>query len=201
MLHLRDGYTRLLLWKTQHADVVHVCNFIGGAKGQLSAGKCCLIQCQCVWPCCRSGCLDINHHNTGITTQLAVGENNTCTQHKQPFLRTEIRWQSSCALNHSPISFDELWQGLHFFLCLFLMAALQQHLKAPASRTAHYAVCATSPGEPSGLLPVTDKTEEQDLLSFAAGPWKHRKTAGCQNKGNNFGRARNYIQVQDSCAV
>lgn len=46
-----------------------------------------------------------------------------------------------------------------------LMVALQQHLKALASRTAHYAVCATSPGEPSGLLPVTDKTWEKSSIS------------------------------------
>lgn len=52
-----------------------------------------------------------------------------------------------------------------FFPHLFLMAALQQHLKAPASRTARYAVCATSPGEPSGLLPVTDKTGERSSIS------------------------------------
>lgn len=46
-----------------------------------------------------------------------------------------------------------------------LMVALQQHLKALASRTAHYAVCATSPREPSGLLPVTDKTQEKSSIS------------------------------------
>lgn len=45
------------------------------------------------------------------------------------------------------------------------MAALQQHLKALASRTAHYAVCATGPGEPSGLLPVTDKTQKNSISS------------------------------------
>lgn len=41
-------------------------------------------------------------------------------------------------------------------------------------------------------------TEEQHLLSFAAGPWKHRKTAGWQSKGSNFGRARNSTQAQRS---
>lgn len=50
------------------------------------------------------------------------------------------------------------------------MVALQQHLKAPASRVAHYAVCAISPGEPSGLLPVADKTGEKSSISSVLQP-------------------------------